>query len=709
MTQNAARLARFSACLLGISALGWVLTLQAAGPAQRGFPTDWSHRHLIFSQPATAERAAAVANDPRYWQQWYRQNVARVLPPEPAGYDEATADFGTRFHAGPSGGDWQQSLGSGADAGAGVFPAKYSFTTNTANCGNAATPDFVVFPTGLAGVSGPSGQATIVAYDNLYSGCTGTVPSVYWAYNTGAAQVLTSPAISIDGTQVAFVQSYAVGGPSALVLLKWAASTTETVSSPLTLTAVSNATYRACTAPCMTEIFLVNGSGVQIDDRTSSVFPDYYNDVMYVGGAFGWLHKINGAFHGTPGEVTTNGFPVQVNTTTYTTSPVRDQVTGNVFVGDASGYLYSVTNANPPVVTQSKQVDFGVGLVSGPIVDSTAGKVYVFSSSDGTTNCAGSPCTAVFKFGTSFSQGQAGSPAVVGTSSATPNPMYEGGFDSAYLASGNATGNLYVCGNTGGSPTLYQIPILNGNMGTVLTGPVLTSGAAACSPVSDIANANATPNPNEWIFASVQGSGSGNNCASGGCAMQFVDKQWVASKAYVVGQEVLDTHFQIQVVRVAGTSNTTSPVWSTTVGATTSDGAKVRWLNQGPLVASYATWLPSTHYSLGREIVDSNGNIQLVIIAGNSKSGTHPTWSKVVNGVTNEGVGLVRWRNVGAMATASIAAAGGTGGIILDNTVGSGTLSGASQVYFFTRSNQTTCGTSSNVGCAVQASQSALQ
>jgi hypothetical protein len=68
----------------------------------------------------------------------------------------------------------------------------------------------------------------------------------------------------------------------------------------------------------------------------------------------------------------------------------------------------------------------------------------------------------------------------------------------------------------------------------------------------------------------------------------------------------------------------------------------------------------------------------------------------------------VRWRNTGLPATASLAAAGGTGGIIIDNIVGSGTLAGASQVYFSTRSNQV-CGSTGTGGCAVQASQSALQ
>ena len=63
---------------------------------------------------------------------------------------------------------------------------------------------------------------------------------------------------------------------------------------------------------------------------------------------------------------------------------------------------------------------------------------------------------------------------------------------------------------------------------------------------------------------------------------------------------------------------------------------------------------------------------------------------------------------LGTLATVSLAATGGTSGIIMDNTVGSGTLAGASEVYFSTQGNQT-CGTTGTGGCAVQASQSALQ
>jgi hypothetical protein len=78
----------------------------------------------------------------------------------------------------------------------------------------------------------------------------------------------------------------------------------------------------------------------------------------------------------------------------------------------------------------------------------------------------------------------------------------------------------------------------------------------------------------------------------------------------------------------------------------------------------------------------------------------------VVNAITADNT--VRWRNLGSVATASLAASGGTSGIIIDNTVGTGTMAGASQVYFSTQGNQI-CGTSGTGGCAVQASQSALQ
>lgn len=701
-----ARSLGYGAGLLTLVAVGWVLTGRAASPRQQGLPTDWSHRHVIFSQPSTDAQAAAVMHDPRYWQQWNREHFARSLNVDRVGLSNR-GQFAT---AGTSHGDWSQNLGNGANAGAGVYPAKYSFKITSATCAGivGVGPDYVVFTTGLLGTSG---QASIVAFDNLYSGCTGIVPTVYWAFNTGG-QVLTSPTISGDGTQVAFVQT--TGGIADLVLLKWAPG--GTVSGPVTLVGVANAAYSNCTAPCMTTVRLRDSSSVPTDDTTSSVFPDYTHDVIWVGGARGWLHKITGVFRGTPAEVNTGGFPVQVRNTTFTSSPIYDFSSNNVFIGDASGFLYRVTNTSPPVVTASRQLDFGTGLIAAPAVDSTASKIYVFSSSDGTTNCPGAtPCAAVFQLATNFGAGATGPEIAVGVSQVAPpnpNPMFEGGFDSTYLASVNATGNVYVCGNTGGVPTLYRIPINAGTMAAAVPGPVLSSAGTGCSPVTDFSNPNAAGGTTEWIFAGVQASGLGNSCGAGGCLTNFVNTPWLPSHLYAVGQQVLDTHFQIQTVRAAGTSRTVAqgpPAWSVIVGGSTTDATTLRWVNQGPQLAFHTTtWLPSHAYSLGNTLIDPNGNVQVVTTAGTSRTVAqgHPNWQAAINALTGDAT--VRWRNTGKPATASLAAAGGTGGIIIDNIVGSGTLVGASQVYFSTQSNQV-CGSTGTGGCAVQASQSALQ
>lgn len=560
-------------------------------------------------------------------------------------------------------------------------------------------PDYVVYNTGLQGTAS---QASVIAFTNLYSGCTvGTVPTVYWAYNTGGI-ALTSPVISGDGKQVAFVQSDS-SLHGTFVVLKFAASG-GTITTPTTLVPVPTSSYAGCTAPCMTTVPLKDNLGNLVDDRTSSAFPDYTHDVIWVGGASGWLHKISGAF-GNPAEVTTGGFPVRVNGgASALASPTYDFTTNNVFVTDLGGFLYQVSPTG--TVTASGRVDQGIGLVSGPVVDSTTSKVYVFSSNDGSTSCPGlTPCSAVYQFSFGFAGGSTGTKAIVGNSSATPKAMYEGAFDNAYFSSGVGTGNLYVCGNTAGTPTLYQIPITTGTMGAVVTGPTLTGAATGCSPVTDFSNPNATSTPEEWIFAGVQNSGSGNSCAAGGCLMNFNVQPWKPNTAYAVGQQVLDTHFQIQTVRTAGTSGAAAPAWSVTPGNTTAQGA-MRWVDQGPQIASHPAWVASNPYALHFAILDGNGKVEVVITAGTSKPGTAPVWNGAINGRTFDGT--VTWRNVGVPATVSLGAAGGTSGIIIDNTVAPGTLAGASEIYFSTLSNQPTCGTSSTVGCAVQASQAAL-
>jgi len=384
-------------------------------------------------------------------------------------------------------------------------------------------------------------------------------------------------------------------------------------------------------------------------------------------------------------------------------------------VADTGGILYRV-GPGTAFVASSGQLDFssaegGTGIVQSPVVDSTAGQVYVFASSDGSASCVGgADCTAVYQLNANFPGGDIGSESVVGASTisgSAPNPFYLGAFDSTYLNSAvPPTGNLYVCGNTGGPPVLYQVAITAGSMNGVGTaGPVLSTSTTPCSPVSDVLNPNVTGGATEWMFASAETGGASSGCAAGGCVFNFKDTPWKPSTAYTVGTEILDNHFQIQVVSVAGTSGAAAPGWSTIIGRSTTDST-VRWLNQGVQSAfTLAAWQPTHLYALHSKIRDNNKNVQFVTTAGTSGA-IMPTFNTTAGGVTSDGA-TVKWTNLGALGNAALAEAGGTSGIIIDNTVSSGTQAGASQVYFSTLSDQA-C-TDGTGGCAVQASQSALQ
>jgi hypothetical protein len=706
---NAARFARFGLSLAGLVALGWVLAGQAAPPLGHGVPLvqDWSHRHLIFSRPQTPELLQRAQQDPRYWQQLQRDVAPRMTSGSrfdagvassfaPGSEQLATMVGSRKLHR-----DWSESLGSGAATGAGVFPAKFALGGGTANC----STDFVVFGTGLPG---SAGQASVVAYSNLYSGCGGTVPLTYWAFNTGG-QVMTSPVFSRDGSQVAFAQTS--GGVGSMVLLKWA-SGNGSVGTPSTPTTVAPGAYRACGAPCMTTFALA------ADDTTSSVFVDYSGDIAWVGDSSGSLHKFTGVFLGTPAEATAP-WPVQVNGgAAPVSSPVFDQASRNVFVGDvggSGGFLYRVDASTGAVIT-SAQLDFGAGIVEGPIVDSARSLVYVFISNDGTTNCnaAVDPCSAVYQLPAGFAVGDSGPEVTIGDSSATPNPIYIGAFDHAYYISGNATGSLYVCGTAAATlnPTLYQIPILAGVLGNPLPGIALSPSAntPACSPVTDVYNPNVAGGPTEWVFASVQNHGVAAPCSGGGCVFNLVDTAWKASTVYAVGQEILSPRLHIEVVTTGGTSGAVQPGWTSSAGFSVTDNG-VHWLDQGLLAAgTLPGWLPNLVHNRGFRILDPVGNIQVVTAAvGTKKTGTVMPAFSATPGLSVVDNGTLTWTNAGAIATHALASAGGTSGIIIDNYVNSITLVGASQIYFSTLSNQTCVTSSTTGGCAVQASQPGLQ
>ena len=724
MNGTATRFLRIGVSLAGLVTLGWVLTGQAAKPVRLGLPTDWSNRHMIFSRPGDAKRAARVSADPRYWQQLRRRAQLLAMPVEASDTDQsffsrvASVFSLRRRHEATTKNfkrDWSENMGTGASAGAGNYPAKFSFATNKAFCDANATPDYVVYSTGLAG---SGSQASIVAYDNLYSGCpTGLVPvpNFYWSYNTGG-QILTSPVLSLDGKQVAFVQTSGIA--ASLVILKWHKGD-GTGGTPMTLTPLTALLWPGCTAPCMYEVPLTTDVGGLLNDTTSSAYEDYGNDVAWVGGNLGWLHKITGVFTGLPTEVVNGTFPLHVHPGTDLSSPVYDGATNSVFVSDSGGLLSRV-DATSGAFVQSAQLEFsGRTTMGGPIVDSAAGLVYAFATDDGSglcTNGGAVNCTGVFQFATNFAAASKGIEAVVGTNgSGFPNPLFMGGFDSAYFDSTIATptGSLYVCGNTGSNATLYQIPITNGVMSTTsnVVTPLATAGStAACSGVIDVPNPNNPPVPSERLFVSVQNDAVSTPCLSGGCILSFVSAPWTPATNFSIGQQVLSLNMHVETATTAGEGALLAanhPAWTTQIAATALDGAggAVVWIDQGGLTDPFVTWIGTHSYAPLVKILDPNGNVQALTTASGTTGGTQPSWSTAPGSTTPDGTDV--WTNVGALGTAALPVPGGTSGIIIDNVLGVNTVNGDSEVYFTTLSDQV-CGTSGTGGCAVQASQTGL-
>lgn len=670
-----------------------VLTLtagDAAKPAKTGIPviTDWSSRHVVFSHPRTPEQAARIENNIRYQMQLHRHDARAVVAAQVDEYIRTHSRRPRQLRTKKLHRDWQWSLGPSASVGAANFPAKFGFSSTTASCLGSLNPDFVVFSTG---VTSSSSQASIMALTNLYTGCSGQVPGGYWAYDTGGL-INNSPVISFDGTQVAFVQ--VSGGISSLVLVKWTGG--GSVQTPVTLTAVPAAVYAACTTlPCMAEFSL--GAA----DSSSSVYYDYGSDTAWVGDDSGKLHKFTPVFKGTattpPAEVTTGGWPATVSGNALT-SPVNDTPATNTYVGDSGGFLYAVSSAGVP--TASGRLDFGPGLTEGAILDESSSSLYAFSSNDN----AGS--AGVFQLSKGFASGTTGTEAKIGTASAGTTRQYDGAFDHTYLFSTNNTGNLYVCGNPGGDPTIYQIPMTNGVIGTPLAGPILsTTGGTPCSPTTEVFNSIQTGQglPQEWVFASVRAAGTNAGCTGVACIMSFRVTQWQPSFQYNIGQEVLDSNLNIEVCENSGqTSGTTPPAWGTNVFDPTNDNG-VHWRNQGPVLSFPADpfWTANNAYSSGAfEIVDSNNNIEIVQTPGTSGSSA-PAWATGEGSTTNDR--SVVWYNLGPSPSFGLAAVGGTSGIIIDNTTNN---PGGSQVYYSTLGGG--CQPLGNGGCAIQASQSGL-
>ena len=552
---------------------------------------DWTHHHLIYSQPSTWVSAWHAQQDPRYWQQKIRRGEMNQ-PREAFGASEATTmretidsrEFGEsrrwensnddrpgaewarnpfRFRGPTPPGwyqhpreisferDWGTSLGVNGSTGvpvAGttwfpVYPAKFSFNVaSTPDCTN----DYVVFPTNLTGASG--GQASIVAYNKLYSAPTGTTfcgttaPSVYWSYNTNlnatggktTGTIATSPILSVDGTKVAFIENNG-GAGAVLHLLKWKAGDGGAIGTAVNPTTAT--TWTSCpTGACMISITFANASA----DTGSSPFYDYTHDALYVGDDAGALHKFINVFGisgSPPSEVTTSPWPFDVDAAFALNSPVLDGASGNIFVDDLNGTLSYIRETfstvgtckagSPPCIGSTTVVPSQIhSLIDAPIVDSSTQKVFVFYANYDGTNMA------VVQSDTALS---ANVSALAG-SKLNQRHMHAGAFDNTYLSGTGNTGRLYLCGGSAtGQPTLMRVgfnnsattfPNATGTMNaTVDATPTLlvvsSLNTVDCGPLTEFFNANAAAASQDQLFFGVAGDSTSATCiaAGVGCVM----------------------------------------------------------------------------------------------------------------------------------------------------------------------------------------------
>jgi hypothetical protein len=465
---------------------------------------DWSNRHVVFTGLTPENLGDAVHADPRAWHSWIYHARHRFEGPSDEEHERWVYPFHHGHHRKELAVDWQMPIGSGT--GPWAFPAKFTFDVNAApDCGN----DFVVFPTDNSytpGAGGSGVRASLVAFNNLYTGpgptgicptplAPAAQPSVLFAYNTSTidnGRASLSPVLSLDGQKIAFVESNSGSGSTytAFHVLAWKAGEG---------TAWNSAAAPGDCSPgdsCMTTLVLNNTRS----DSNSSPFVDYSHDTAYVGDDGGLLHKITPVFSGTPAEVIGGGWPVQLGSSpNQIQSPVYDSVSGQIFVTSRSSALY-IVDANSGTIMSSIALGSS-SLPWDPLLDSTNQTCFVFGA-DSSLNLS------VWQFDTSgnllrnIAAGLRTSLAFTGT------------FDNNYFTS-PSSGLLYFAAEVNYVASLYSVGFTGKTMNASFSGPLLLSaGAGSPTPLTEIFNPTLS-SARDRLFLGIDyecANGNANGC-----------------------------------------------------------------------------------------------------------------------------------------------------------------------------------------------------
>jgi hypothetical protein len=398
------------------------------------------------------------------------------------------------------------------DPGGGqVFPAKYVFDLSEAP---SCSSDFAVV--GIPTSQIVDGQANIIGVNNLYSNpggtgfCTGTGPTVMFAYTSGSGQVPGSVVISQNGQQVAYVENQA-GISFFHVLTIGTTGTNGTgATSPVQPGNGNNAVD--------TRVQLSPDGGITSQSSTTSPFvvytPNDATDWAYAttydmtGSGSGYLYKISNVFNGSTPTVV---WSVAINAIPST--PVYDKASNKVFFTDSSGRIDYVLDSGTPTVVHSAVVAAGTTSENPVIVDSTNEMVYASFNSNGTNAIVVQAPTAL---DTTVS-------VPVGAANTTYTGPYLPDFNNAWYT-GSGTPMMFVAGTdavAGAVPTLYGVGFASGGVlnTTATSSTPLATGAADSSPVSEFYNASLAE---DLLFVGVT-----NNCiatnegGTSGCIMSL--------------------------------------------------------------------------------------------------------------------------------------------------------------------------------------------
>jgi hypothetical protein len=201
-------------------------------------------------------------------------------------------------------------------------------------------------------------------------------------------------------------------------------------------------------------------------------------------------------------------------------TPVFDSGSGNIFLGDSAGRLSYVRevvstvgacgSGSPPCLGSTNVTLTGASIVDAPLVDSSAGTVFIFGNDNTNGGTVEQVNTAL------------GNPITVNVGGAGPpgSPIHSGAFDSAYLSDSFSTGHLFVCGKNitnRDRPAIHRIGfgstgVMNGSSDGNLS--LVSSSGEECSPVTEILNGTT-----DRIFFSVANNSNQTGCGGAGCIM----------------------------------------------------------------------------------------------------------------------------------------------------------------------------------------------